>query len=139
MTDREAILGPRVGVGAVIMREGALLMVERGRPPRAGEWAVPGGKVRWGEPLEDAVAREVVEETGLIVEVGELVWTGQTIGPDWHFVLLDFEATIVGGELVAGDDAAQVAWVDLAEAESWPLTSSMFGLIALLRRRLESN
>ena len=139
MTDREPILVPRVGVGAVIMREGALLMVERGRPPRAGEWAVPGGKVRWGEPLEDAVAREVAEETGLIVEVGDLVWTGQTIGPDWHFVLLDFEATVVGGELVAGDDAAQVAWVDLAEAESWQLTSSMFGLIALLRRRLESN
>ena len=139
MTDRESTLVPRTGVGAVIMRDGALLMVERGRPPRAGEWAVPGGKVQWGERLEDAVAREVAEETGLIVEVGELVWTGQAIGPDWHFVLLDFEATIIGGELAAGDDAAQVAWVDLAEADSWPLTSSMFDLIALLRRRIESN
>jgi len=139
VTDRDSTLVPRVGVGAVIMRDGALLMVERGRPPRAGEWAVPGGKVRWGERLEDAVAREVAEETGLIVEVGEPVWTGQAIGSDWHFVLLDFEATIIGGELAAGDDAAQVAWVDLAEADSWPLTSSMFDLVAVLRRRLESN
>ncbi len=139
MTDEEADRVPRVGVGAVIVREGALLMVERGRPPRAGEWAIPGGKVRWGEQLEDAVAREVLEETGLIVEVGDLLWSGQTVGPDWHFVLLDFEASVVGGELSAGDDAAAVAWVPLKRIEEWPVTSSMFELIAVLRSRSDAS
>lgn len=139
MTDEEADRVPRVGVGAVIVQEGALLMVERGRPPRAGEWAIPGGKVRWGEQLEDAVAREVLEETGLIVEVGDLLWSGQTVGPDWHFVLLDFEARVVGGELSAGDDAAAVAWVPLKRIEEWPVTSSMFELIAVLRSRSDAS
>ncbi|HSR44401.1 MAG TPA: NUDIX hydrolase [Acidimicrobiia bacterium] len=129
---------PRVGVGAVIVRDGALLMVERGRPPRAGEWAIPGGKVRWGEQLEDAVAREVLEETGLIVEVGDLLWSGQTVGPDWHFVLLDFEASVVAGELSAGDDAAAVAWVPLQQIEALPVTSSMLELIAVLRSRSDA-
>jgi ADP-ribose pyrophosphatase YjhB (NUDIX family) len=124
-----------VGVGAVIVRDGALLMVERGRPPRVGEWAVPGGKVRWGERLEDAVVREVHEETGLVVEVGELVWSGQTIGPDWHFILMDFEAVVVGGTLTPGDDAADAAWVGLDEVTDLPVTSSMHDLIDLLRRR----
>ncbi|MDF1595354.1 MAG: NUDIX hydrolase [Acidimicrobiia bacterium] len=135
MTRDDPIRFPRVGVGAVIVRDGALLMVERGRPPRAGEWAVPGGKVRWGERLEDAVVREVYEETGLVVEVGELVWSGQTIGPDWHFILMDFEAAVVGGTLTPGDDAANAAWVGLDEVSDLPVTSSMHELIDLLRRR----
>lgn len=135
MTERETVPVPRVGVGGVVMHEGALLMVERGRPPRAGQWAIPGGKLHWGERLEEAVAREVEEETGLRVEVGELIWSGQTIGPDWHFILLDFAATVTGGSLSAGDDAAHAAWVPLDEVEELPLTSSMHELIALLRRR----
>lgn len=135
MTERETAPVPRVGVGGVVMQAGALLMVERGRPPRAGQWAIPGGKLRWGERLEEAVAREVEEETGLRVEVGELIWSGQTIGPDWHFILLDFEAEVTGGSLVAGDDAAAAAWVPLDEVEELPLTSSMHELLALLRRR----
>lgn len=135
MTERETAPVPRVGVGGVVVQDGALLMVERGRPPRAGQWAIPGGKLHWGERLEEAVAREVEEETGLSVEVGELIWTGQTIGPDWHFILLDFEATVTGGSLSAGDDAADAAWVPLDELEDLPLTSSMHELIALLRRR----
>ncbi len=126
---------PRVGVGAVIVEDGALLMVERGKPPRAGLWAVPGGKVRWGERLEDAVVREVAEETGLIVEVGELIWSGETIGPDWHFVLMDFEAKVVGGNLAAADDAADVAWVPLADVAARPVTSSMFDLMSVLEKR----
>ena len=135
MTGRESAPVPRVGVGGVVVQDGAILMVERGRPPRAGQWAIPGGKLHWGELLEEAVAREVEEETGLSVEVGELIWTGQTIGPDWHFILLDFEATVTGGSLSAGDDAADAAWVPLDEVEELPLTSSMHELIALVRRR----
>lgn len=126
---------PRVGVGAVIVEDGALLMVERANPPRAGLWAVPGGKVRWGERLRDAVVREVAEETGLIVEAGDLIWSGETIGPDWHFVLMDFEAKVVGGTLAAADDAADVAWVPLVDVAARPVTSSMFDLISVLEKR----
>ena len=135
MTERETAPVPRVGVGGVVMQAGALLMGERGRPPRAGQGASPGGPVHWGERLEEAVAREVEEETGLRVEVGELIWAGETIGPDWHFILLDFEARVTGGSLSAGDDAAAAAWVPLDEAEELPLTSSMHELLALLRRQ----
>ena len=129
---------PRVGVGAAVLDGDDLLLIERGRPPRQGQWAVPGGKVRWGETLELAVAREVLEETGLHVDVGELIWTGETIGPDWHFVLLDFEARVTGGVLKAGDDAARAAWIPLDEAPELPLTSSMYELLPILRRRRDA-
>ena len=129
---------PRVGVGAVVLDGEDLLLIERGRPPRQGQWAVPGGKVRWRETLEAAVAREVLEETGLVVEVGDLIWTGETIGPDWHFVLMDFEARVIGGTLIAGDDAARVAWVPVDEAHDLPLTSSMFGLLEILKGRRDA-
>lgn len=129
---------PRVGVGAVVIEQGSLLLIERGRPPRQGQWAVPGGKVRWGETLEEAVAREVIEETGLVVAVGDLIWTGETIGPDWHFVLMDFEARVTGGTLTAGDDAARAAWIPLEEAPDLPLTSSMFELLEIIKGRRDA-
>ncbi|MFO7299152.1 MAG: NUDIX hydrolase [Actinomycetes bacterium] len=123
---------PVVGVGAVIIRDGDLLLIERGKDPGRGLWAVPGGKVRWGETLSDAVVREVAEETGLVVEVGDLVWHGEVITDEVHLVLLDFEATVVGGELRAGDDAARAEWVPLAEARNRPLTGTMHDLLDTL-------
>jgi 8-oxo-dGTP diphosphatase len=123
---------PEVCVGAVVVHDGALLLVRRGHGPAAGEWSVPGGRVEHGETLAEAVVREVAEETGLECVCGELLgWvevlgaTSAVAGADreadgdgvgHHFVILDFVATVLEhGAPVAGDDAAEVAWVPLDE------------------------
>ena len=133
MTDRPS---PLVGVGVVVIEQGRMLLVERGRGILAGSWAIPGGKVRYGERLTDAAVREVMEETGLEVALGDVVWTGESLGasepPEHHVVLVDFTAKVTGGELRAGDDAADVAFVPLEDLRSWPLTPTMYDLLARL-------
>ena len=130
-------LGPTPGVGAVIVEHDHVLLIRRGSGALVGQWAVPGGHQRFGETMREAVAREVREETGLEVEVGEVVWAGDAIGPGdppaWHFTLVDFEARRTGGELMAGDDATEVRWVDLSEAIALPLPDSMHYLLGVLR------
>ena len=87
--------------------------------------------------MTDAVQREVLEETGLQVRPGRVIWAGDSIGPgeppEWHFCLVDFLCTVEGGELSASDDAAEAAWVALEGATELPLTPTMFDLIDLLR------
>lgn len=110
--------GPTVGVGAVVVRDGALLLVRRGRDPGRGLWSLPGGRVEHGERLADAVRREVREETGLEVEAGELLGVYEVVGDDHHFVVLDYVATASGDEppRPSGDvDAAR--WVPLGDVE----------------------
>jgi len=111
-----------VCAGAVIRDAGGrLLLVRRGHPPGAGRWSLPGGRVENGESPAAAAAREVAEETGLTVEVGELLAT-VTIG---DYLVHDFAATVTGGELCAGDDASDVRWCSLADAELLPLTDNL--------------
>lgn len=123
------------------MRDGRVLLVQRKRHPGAGLWAVPGGKVELGETLAATARREMSEETGLEVEVGEVVWVGESVGPgtppEWHFVLIDFLATVIGGELEPGDDAAAAGWFTYDEATALPLTPTMPPLLeALVERHL---
>ena len=107
--------GIAVAVGAIVIHEDALLMVKRGRDPNRGLWSIPGGRLQRGEYLSDAVRREVKEETGLDVAVGELVGILEVPG-DEHFVILDHAATVEGKTRpVAGDDAEEVEWVPLDE------------------------
>ncbi len=124
---------PVVGVGAVLLERGKLLLVRRGRQPGLGLWAVPGGKVRRGETLQAAAAREAREETGLLVEIGEVVWVGEHIDAEHHIVLIDFLGKVVGGELQAADDATEVAWVPLEDTGDLELTLTMPGLLDTLR------
>lgn len=116
---------PLVGVGVLVVDGDRFLLVRRGRPPRRGEWAVPGGKVELGETLVEAAAREVAEETGLEVEVGDVLWVGESIGDDHHFVLIDYRATVAAGEAAPADDADELVWVTRDEALDLPLTASM--------------
>lgn len=115
------------GVGAVILRDGALLLVLRGRPPAAGRWSIPGGKVEPGESDRQAVAREVAEETGLTVEVGPLLGS-VSVGP---YDVFDYAASVVSGELSAGDDAAAVRWAAPADLRVLPLTDGLLDALLL--------
>jgi 8-oxo-dGTP diphosphatase len=125
---------PRPAVGAVVVEDGQLLLVQRSKDPFKGCWAVPGGKVQWGEGLTAATAREVEEETGLVVAVHDVVWVGETVSPPGaepthHNVLIDFEATVVGGALRAASDAADAAFVPIADVRRLPLTPTMHELL----------
>jgi 8-oxo-dGTP diphosphatase len=111
---------PEVCVGAIVVRDGALLLVRRGRGAAIGAWSVPGGRVEPGETLAAAVERELVEETGLAGRCGAFIGWVERISPEYHFVILDFAAEVPDTEPVAGDDAADVAWVPLAEVAQWP-------------------
>jgi ADP-ribose pyrophosphatase YjhB (NUDIX family) len=91
-------------------------MVRRGRGPGAGEWSLPGGRVERGETLAEAVVRELAEETGLEGVCDEFVGWVERIGPDYHYVILDFRVTVLDAKPpVAGDDAAEASWVQLSD------------------------
>jgi 8-oxo-dGTP diphosphatase len=121
---------PVVGVGAVIVRDGRAVVVRRGNEPRKGEWSIPGGVLELGETLRQGAAREALEETGLTVEAGEVLEVFDSIFPDaegktrYHYVLIDFLCSPVGGELRAGSDAAEVRWVTWDELQQLEVTES---------------
>ncbi|HWY15097.1 MAG TPA: NUDIX hydrolase [Rhizomicrobium sp.] len=109
-----------LGVGAVVWNdEGAILLIRRSKPPRLGEWSLPGGKVEFGETLHAALLREVREETGLDVQIVDLLDTAEIIldaeagAASAHFVLVDFTVRAVSGTLAAGSDAADARWFSL--------------------------
>lgn len=124
---------PVVGVGAVIVEDGRILLVKRGKPPAEGLWAVPGGRVEPDETVREAVVREAAEETGLEVEVGDLAWTGRIRGSERDYLLFDFHARVVGGDLAAASDAADARWVPLDEVELLPIVGAMHDLLEALR------
>jgi ADP-ribose pyrophosphatase YjhB (NUDIX family) len=107
---------PLVGVGAIIIESSKVLLVKRAHPPIAGHWSIPGGALEVGELVRDAAVREAREETGLIVEAGELLGVYDRVLRDaagrvqYHYVLVDFLCRPVGGELLAASDAAEVRW-----------------------------
>lgn len=132
MTSDSEQTHPVVGVGVALVEDGKVLLVRRGRDPGRGLWAVPGGKVQSGERMRDAARREMREETGLDVEVGEVLWVGEHIEGDDHIVLIDFVGRLIGGDLEAGDDADEVRWVTLEEVPEYPLTLTMYELMDTL-------
>jgi 8-oxo-dGTP diphosphatase len=121
--EREFPQAPLVGVGAVIVHDSRVLLIRRGHDPMKGHWTLPGGVLEVGESLTQGVAREVREETGLEVEVLELVELLDRIHHEdtrvrFHYVIADYLCRLTGGELLAASDADAVRWVERAEWNS---------------------
>jgi 8-oxo-dGTP diphosphatase len=127
---------PVVSVGAVIVDGDRVLLVKRGQEPLKGRWSVPGGVVEVGETLEAALVREVREETGLEVDVAEVVEVLDRISRDpdgrieFHYVIIDYLCRCVGGSLACGTDADEAQWIDRANLASYNLTAKVIDVIA---------
>lgn len=122
---------PIIGVGAVIVSEGRVLLVRRATEPLMGEWSVPGGMLELGETLRDGVRREVLEETGLVVEPGEVLDIFDSIFTDdqgrtqYHYVLIDYLCRLISGEAKAGTDVSEVRWVAESDLPALRLRDSI--------------
>jgi 8-oxo-dGTP diphosphatase len=134
---REYPDSPLVGVGAIIIERDRVVLVRRGHPPLAGEWSIPGGVLEVGETLRRAAIREALEETGLGVEVGELLGVYDRIVRDaeertlYHYVLIDFLCRRIAGEFQAADDAAEARWFTRAEVRGLGLAEDTAEVIRL--------
>lgn len=121
---------PLVGVGAVIVHGGRVVIVQRARDPLKGQWSIPGGALEIGETLRQCAAREALEETGLRVEAVDVLDVFDSIYPDadgrarYHYVLIDFLCRVLGGELRAGGDATQARWVTGEELDVFAVNAN---------------
>jgi 8-oxo-dGTP diphosphatase len=135
MARREYPEYPPVGVGAVVLREGRVLLVRRGVAPAHGLWAIPGGGLELGESLREAAEREILEETGITVRAGEPIFTCDTCERDvdgrvrFHYVIVDLAADYVSGEVKGADDALDARWVSPEELRELSATKNTVKLL----------
>ena len=139
MNDRRYPSKPIVGVGAVIINSGQVLLIKRGKPPREGSWSLPGGAQKLGETIYNAARREIREETGLETEILGLIDVVDSIRHDgkgsieYHYTLIDVAAKISGGALHAGSDAQDCNWFmlnDIKAMDIWSETKRIIELAA---------
>ncbi len=139
VSDREYPPRPIVGIGVVVLRPGAVLLVRRGKPPNMGSWSLPGGAQELGETAETAARRELMEETGLAVGALTLAANVDRIHHDaagrlqYHYTIIDFAAAWQGGEPVAGSDVTEAVWASLDRLEAYDLWSEAHRVIAIAR------
>ncbi len=131
---------PIVGVGGVIVQDDHVVLIKRKYEPLAGRWSIPGGALDVGEHLEVGVARELLEETGLVVRAGPIVEVFDRILRDedgrvrYHFVLVDYLCVPVGGTLQAGDDVSEAEWVRFDGLGPYDLTEKATQVIERARQ-----
>jgi 8-oxo-dGTP diphosphatase len=139
--NREYPAHPIVGVGVVVWHDDRVLLVRRGKPPRLGQWSLPGGAQQLGETVAEAARREVKEEVGLYVALGDIVATVDLIERDpqdrirYHYTLIDFVAEASRAALRPGSDAADARWFSIAEIEALGLWSETVRVIKLAGER----
>ncbi|NPU83357.1 MAG: NUDIX hydrolase [Syntrophaceae bacterium] len=137
MSGREYPDRPRVGVGAIVIREGRVLLVQRGIEPSRGLWAIPGGSLELGETIQEGAEREILEETGIVIRAGEPVYTFDFFERDqagrirFHYVIVDVAAEYVSGRVQSADDAADARWLSPDELEALPVSRNT---LRVLRR-----
>ena len=121
MSRREYPESPVVGVGAVVIKDGKVLLVKRGIDPNKGLWAIPGGSLKLGETLQEGAEREIMEETGITIRAKEPVYSFDFFERDgdgrvrFHYVVVDMMADYIGGEVLGADDALEARWVSQDE------------------------
>lgn len=134
---------PILGVGAVIIHENHVVLIKRGKPPKKGEWSLPGGGVKIGETTKDAILREIREETGLevtldsVIDVIDYIEPAEPVGTariKFHYALVDYLAYYRSGNLIAGSDAADASYFSFAEIEEMPLWSETKRVIEAARQ-----
>jgi 8-oxo-dGTP diphosphatase len=136
VTDATALRRPVPAVGVVCLRNAEVLLIRRGKPPLTGAWSLPGGRLEWGERLEDAAMRELREETGVEAELLGLVDVVDGLfGPDVHYVLVDYASRWLSGEPRAGDDAAAAAFHPLDGLEALGLWTETLRVIRTAAER----
>jgi len=144
---REYPQQPLVGVGAVIVEDGRVLLIKRGKAPLLGEWSIPGGMLELGETLRQGAEREALEETGLTVRATELLGVFDRIVPDsivpdaakpgemkrllYHYVLIDFLCQRISGDALAAGDAADAGWFSAEEVAGLQLATETARVVRL--------
>ncbi len=130
---------PLIGVGVVVFKEGKVLLIRRGKPPREGQWSLPGGRQRLGETIREAARREVREETSCEIEVTALLDVVDSITRDetgairFHYTLIDFLADWRAGHAVAAGDATEVVWADPEDLAAFDLWDETLRIIRMGR------
>jgi len=120
---------PRTGVGAMVIKDEKILLVKRGVEPNKGRWAIPGGMLKLGETMRECAAREILEETGVTVAIGECIYVFDLIERDeageikFHFVVIDFTALYVSGEPKGADDAEEAGWFAPEDLDDLPVST----------------
>lgn len=126
---------PRLAVGAVVIENNKILLVQRKHPPHQNEWAIPGGKVNWGESLQHAAEREILEETGISITAHESIYTFELIDRDeqqqviHHYVIVDLICTYQSGEVRACSDARAARWFDKEQLSTEHINSNTLHLL----------
>jgi len=135
MSRREYPQRSIVGVGAIVIKDGRVLLVQRAAPPSQGLWAIPGGSLEAGETLQQGAEREIREETGITIRAGEPVYAFDFLQYDdekrlqYHFVIVDVEGEYLEGEVRAADDALAARWISPAELAGLPVSANTLKIL----------